>query len=146
MPLIAGMEGPASLASRLIGTYNFLTWILRRPETLIECLEVTGAACSRYTDILFEAGADAVCIVDGISGPDMLDPKHFDIFLKPEYENLCRAGKGIKLIHICGNATPILKSISECGFNGISIEEKVTDLRLLKNLWKKTSLIGNLSS
>lgn len=147
VPLIAGMEGPASLASRLIGTYNFLTWTLRRPETLKECLEVTGAVCSRYTEMLYEAGADAVCIVDGISGPDMLDPKDFDIFMKLEYEKLCRAGKGIKLIHICGNSTPILKSISECGFQGISIEEKVTDLQAAKKLVRrKTSLIGNLSS
>lgn len=147
VPLIAGMEGPASLASRLIGTYNFLTWTLRKPETLKECLEVTGAACSRYTEMLYEAGADAVCIVDGIAGPDMLDPKDFEIFMRPEYEKFCRAGKGIKLIHICGNSTPILKSISECGFQGISIEEKVTDLRAAKKLvGGKTSLIGNLSS
>ena len=44
-------------------------------------------------------------------------------------------------------STPILKSISECGFQGISIEEKVTDLQAAKKLVRrKTSLIGNLSS
>ena len=147
VPLIAGMEGPASLASRLIGTYNFLTWTLRKPETLKECLGVTGAVCSIYTEMLYEAGADAVCIVDGIAGPDMLDPKDFEIFMRPEYEKFCRSGKGIKLVHICGNSAPILKSISECGFQGISIEEKVTDLRAAKKLVAgKTSLIGNISS
>jgi [methyl-Co(III) methanol-specific corrinoid protein]:coenzyme M methyltransferase len=147
VPLIAGMEGPASLASRLVGTYNFLTWTLRKPETLKECLEVTGALCSGYAEVLYEVGADAVCIVDGIAGPDMLDPKDFEIFMKPEYEKLCRSVKGVKLIHICGNSTPILKSLSECGFQGISIEEKVTDLRAAKKFGgKKTSLIGNLSS
>ena len=147
VPLIAGMEGPASLASRLVGTYNFLTWTLRKPETLKEFIKVTGAVCSRYTEVLYEAGADAVCIVDGIAGPDTLDPKDFEIFMRPEYEKLCRAGKGIKLIHICGNSTPILKSISECGFQGISIEEKVTDLRAAKKLvGSKTKLIGNLAS
>ena len=147
VPLIAGMEGPASLASRLLGTYNFLTWVLRKPELIRTCLEVTGAACSEYAAVLFEAGADAVCIVDGIAGPDVLDPKHLASLLKPEYENFCKAGKGMKLIHICGNATAILKTLSECGFNGISIEEKVTDLPAAKKLiGKKTSLIGNLSS
>jgi [methyl-Co(III) methanol-specific corrinoid protein]:coenzyme M methyltransferase len=147
VPLITGMEGPASLLSRLIGTYNFLTWTVRKPETLKECLKVTGAICSRYTEMLYEAGADAVCIVDGIAGPDMLDPKDFEIFMRPEYEKFCRTGKRIKLIHICGNSTPILKSISECGFQGISIEEKVTDLRAAKKLvGSKTNLIGNLSS
>lgn len=147
VPLIAGMEGPASLASRLIGTYNFLTWILRKPEILKGCLEVTGAVCSNYTEVLYEAGADAVCIVDGIAGPDMVDPKDFDILMRPEYEKYCRAVKGMKLIHICGNSTPILKILSECGFDGISIEEKVTDLKAAKKLVsKETSLIGNLSS
>lgn len=147
IPLIVGMEGPASLASRLLGTYNFLTWVLRKPELLRRCLEITGAACSEYSAVLSEAGADAICIVDGIAGPDMLDPKHLASLIKPEYENFCRAGKEMKLIHICGNSTPILKMLSECGFNGISIEEKVTDLPAAKKLvGKKVSLIGNLSS
>lgn len=66
IPLIVGMEGPASLASRLLGTYNFLTWVLRKPDLLRGCLEVTEAACSEYSAVLFEAGADAVCMVDGI--------------------------------------------------------------------------------
>lgn len=147
VPLIAGIEGPASLASRLLGTYNFLTWVLRKPELLRTCLETTGAACSEYAAVLFEAGADAVCIVDGIAGPDMLDPKHLVSLIKPEYENFCWAGKGMKFIHICGNSTPVLKTLSECGFNGVSIEEKVTDLPAAKKLvGKKVSLIGNLSS
>ncbi len=147
VPLIAGMEGPASLASRLLGTYNFLTWIIRKPETLRECLKVTGAICSEYAGILSEAGADAVCIVDGIAGPDMLDPRHFDSLIKPKYERLCRSGKGMKLIHVCGNSTSILETLSECGFQGISIEEKVTDLRAAKKIvGKRTKLIGNISS
>ncbi|AKB79853.1 Methylcobamide:CoM methyltransferase MtaA [Methanosarcina horonobensis HB-1 = JCM 15518] len=147
VPLIAGMEGPASLASRLLGTYNFLTWIIRRPETVRECLKVTGSICSEYAGILSDAGADAVCIVDGIAGPDMLDPRQFDSLIKPKYERFCRSGKGIKLIHVCGNSTPILEILSKCGFQGISIEEKVTDLRAAKKLvGRKTSLIGNLSS
>jgi [methyl-Co(III) methanol-specific corrinoid protein]:coenzyme M methyltransferase len=147
MPLITGIEGPASLLSRLIGTYNFLTWALRKPETLKECLEITGAVCSGYAQVLYEVGVDAVCIVDGIAGPDMFDPKDFEVFMRPEYEKLCGSVKGMKLIHICGNSTPILKSVSECGFQGISIEEKVTDLQAAKKLvGRKTKLIGNLSS
>ncbi|AKB35376.1 Methylcobamide:CoM methyltransferase MtaA [Methanosarcina siciliae C2J] len=147
VPLIAGMEGPASLASRLLGTYNFLTWMIRRPETLSQCLKVTGTTCSAYAEILSEAGADAVCIVDGIAGPDMLDPRHLNALIRPEYESFCRSGKGIKLIHVCGNSTSILKILSECGFQGISIEEKVTDLQAAKKLvGSKTKLIGNLSS
>lgn len=141
------MEGPASLASRLLGTYNFLTWTIRRPEILSQCLKVTRAACSEYAEVLSEAGADAVCIVDGIAGPDMLDPRHLDTLIRPEYESLCGSGKGIKLIHVCGNSTPILKILSECGFQGVSIEEKVTDLPAAKKLvGSKTKLIGNLSS
>jgi [methyl-Co(III) methanol-specific corrinoid protein]:coenzyme M methyltransferase len=146
VPLIVGMEGPASLSSRLLSTYNFLTWTIRKPEMLKECLEVTRAACSIYAEILFEAGVDAVCIIDGIAGPDMLDPRDFNTLIKPEYEKFCR-WKGIKLVHICGNSTPILKSLSECGFEGISIEEKVNDLQTAKALvGKKTNLIGNISS
>lgn len=147
IPLIVGMEGPASLASRLLGTYNFLTWVLRKPELLKRCLKVTGTACSEYSAMLSEAGADAVCIVDGIAGPDILDPKHLASLIKPEYEHFCRVGKGMKLIHICGNSTSILKMLSECGFNGISIEEKVTDLPAAKKLvGKNVNLIGNISS
>ncbi|MCQ1536609.1 MtaA/CmuA family methyltransferase [Methanosarcina sp. KYL-1] len=147
VPLIAGMEGPASLASRLLGTYNFLTWVLRKPEIIRDCLKATRTACTEYAEVLFEAGADAVCLADGIAGPDMLDPKLFEALVSPEYDVFCKASKGAKIVHICGNAVPILKTISGCGFNGISIEEKVTDLPAAKKLvGGKASLIGNIST
>lgn len=147
IPLIAGMEGIASLASRLLGTYNFLTWVIRKPELVRDCLETTGAACAEYANVLFEAGADAVCLADGIAGPDMLDPRLFETLIRPEYEKFCRKGTGAKVVHICGNSVPILETLARCGFEGISIEEKVSDLPAAKKLVRgRTSLIGNLST
>lgn len=48
---------------------------------------------------------------------------------------------------MCGDATPFLKTLSECGFAGISVEEKVRDLKRAKEeIGKGAVLIGNVST
>lgn len=48
---------------------------------------------------------------------------------------------------MCGNSTPFLKTLSECGFQGISIEEKVKDLKGAKEkIGGRAVIIGNVAT
>ncbi|AAM07898.1 TPA: MtaA/CmuA family methyltransferase [Methanosarcina acetivorans] len=147
LPLIVGIESPAALCSRLLGANNYLGQLLRSPDYIRECLEINTEACIEYANALFEEGADAVCVPDGISGPDLLSLDIFDRLIKPAYRRFCKKARGMKILHMCGNAFPFLETLSECGFEGISVEEKVWDLKgAKKSLGKGICLIGNVAS
>ncbi len=51
------------------------------------------------------------------------------------------------ILHICGDVTPIIPAMADCGFVGISIEEKVKDMAGAKaKVAGKVSICGNVSS
>ncbi|WP_440953939.1 methylcobamide:CoM methyltransferase MtaA [Methanosarcina sp. Mfa9] len=147
LPLIVGIESPAALCSRLLGADNYLRQLLKSPDYIRECLEINTDACIEYANALFEEGVDAVCVPDGISGPDILNLEIFELLIKPAYRRFCKQVKGPKILHMCGDASLFLGTLSECGFEGISVEEKVRDLKSAKkNLGNGICLIGNVAS
>ena len=51
------------------------------------------------------------------------------------------------VLHICGNVNPILNYMADCGFEGLSVEEKVGSIKKAKEvLGDRARLVGNISS
>ena len=147
LPIIVGLEGPATVVSHLVGVNNYLIWTMRYPDKLIELLRITTDVCIEYANALIDQGADVVVMPDGVAGPDLLDPSIFEKIMVPEYQRFCRSVKGIKVMHMCGNANPILRPLAACGFDGISVEEKVKDLNYARDMiGDGVKLIGNIST
>ncbi|WP_292486905.1 methylcobamide:CoM methyltransferase MtaA [Methanohalobium sp.] len=147
VPIIAGLVGPATLTAHLMGTSNFLIGLIKKPEYVRQFLEASTDICIRHANNLLEHGADVVCVPDGTAGPDLIDPAMFESFIKPEYQRFCRNVKGFKVSHMCGDIDAVLEPLSECGFEGISVEEKIIDLQAAKEiLGDKSKLIGNVST
>lgn len=147
VPLISGLVGPATLTAHLMGTSNFLMGFLKNPEYVKQLLDFSTEVCIRHANNLLEHGADMVCVPDGIAGPDLIDPCMFESFIKPKYQRFCQNVKGIKVSHMCGDVDAILEPLSRCGFEGISVEEKITNLRAAKEiLGGRSRLIGNVST
>ncbi len=147
LPIIVGIEGPAVVASNLTGVRNYLVWSITSPDKLTELIRIATDACIEYANSLFNQGADIVVLADGVASPDLLPPSAFENIMVPEYRRFCRNVKGIKVMHMCGNANPILHPLAECGFNGISVEEKVKNLAGARAiLGSGVKLIGNISA
>jgi [methyl-Co(III) methanol-specific corrinoid protein]:coenzyme M methyltransferase len=53
--------------------------------------------------------------------------------------------KGPVILHICGDVGDSLKTLSECGFEAISIEEKVSLNATKEAIDDRARLIGNVS-
>lgn len=75
VPVVAGVVGPAGLASMLAGMKNYLMWFVTNPEVVEELMGVLTDACIRYANALLERGADAVTLIDSEAGPDIISPK-----------------------------------------------------------------------
>ncbi|KXS40380.1 MtaA/CmuA family methyltransferase [Methanolobus zinderi] len=145
VPIIAGMIGPAATAFYVAGANNYLRWCITEPEVFQELLAIGEAVCGEYANALYENGADAVIIIDSEAGPDLLPPPLFESIVLPMYRSLTSKMKGLKLLHICGDATDILEGLAVSGFQALSLEEKV-DARYAKEIiGKRACLIGNIS-
>lgn len=145
IPVVAGIVGPAGLACMLAGMRNYLMWFVTNPEVLEELMGTLIDACIEYANGLLERGADAITLIDSEAGPDLIAPEMFETSVLPLYRKYCREVKGLKILHMCGDATAVLETLSRAGFDGISIEEKV-EVSFAKTLvGNKTRLIGNVS-
>lgn len=147
VPIIAGIEGPLTLFSYLTGVDTYMKWSKLNPAYAKQCLDIATNACIEYANELIKHGADIICVSEGTACPDLLNPNMFESLVKTEYHRFCENTKSIKIVHICGNVSPILESLVECGFEGISIEDNVKDFQAIKKtIGDKSCLIGNIST
>lgn len=130
LPLIVGMEGPADLAASLCGTTRFLKWTINKPHIVKRLVELCTDACIVYGRECLKRGADVVVIADAVSSPVMISPDAFRTLIKPGMSRIPKAlGNGKSVLHICGAADPIIADMAECGFDGLSLEEGIKDLK-----------------
>lgn len=146
VPLIAGMEGPLTVFTHLAEIKNCLIWTIKKPDYFDVFMETCTEICIEYANALFEHGADVVCMPDGgIVGSRMMPPSVLEYSVKPFYKRFCKKVKGPKILHICGDIGDSLKTLSECGFDAISIEEKVSIKAAKASIGDKARVIGNIS-
>ena len=145
VPVVAGLVGPAGLASMLAGMKNYLMWFVTNPEVVEELMGTLTEVCIEYANGLLERGADAVVLIDSEAGPDIIAPQMFETSVFPLHRKFCREVPGLKILHMCGDATAVLDPVADAGFEGISIEEKV-DVSFAKRIvGSRVRLIGNVS-
>lgn len=146
IPLIAGMEGPLTVFTHLAEIKNCLIWALKKPDYFNTFMETCTELCIEYANAIFDYGADALSMPDGgIVGSRMMPPSVLEDSVKPFYKRLCKKVKGPVILHICGDVGDSLKTLSECGFEAISIEEKVSLKAAKEAIGGRARLIGNVS-
>jgi [methyl-Co(III) methanol-specific corrinoid protein]:coenzyme M methyltransferase len=145
--IVAGNTGVITLVGQLVSAENVIFGILMAPEKVTEWLTFFQPYVRKYTEALWEAGADCVQCSEPTGSTDMLAPDMFNQFVG-DYISKALAPKADKksILHICGNTEPILDMMADTGVTGISIEEKVEPEVACAKVGKKTVLVGNVGS
>ncbi|MEM4157895.1 MAG: MtaA/CmuA family methyltransferase [Candidatus Methanomethylicaceae archaeon] len=146
VPLIVGFEGPTTLAGHLLGVERLCLMMIKKPDEVMKYIEAAEEACVIYAKALIREGADIIAPADPTASPSVLSPRMFEKFSKKPLMSVASVAK-MSILHICGNATPILNHMADCGFSALSIEEKV-DLTTAKSLLKerRVAIVGNVPS
>ena len=145
LPLIAGIVGPTSLTSCLIGVNNYLFWCLKEPDVLTRLFSICSEICVEYSNMLSDRGVDSVVIIDSECGPDLFPPPLFESMVLPLYKKMTPKMSKYNILHMCGDATLILDPIAESGFSAVSLEEKTDMLYASRSVGKDICLVGNVS-
>ncbi|WNY27783.1 methylcobamide:CoM methyltransferase MtaA [Methanolapillus ohkumae] len=147
VPIIGGMEGPITLASDLCSVKSFMKWSIKKPDDLKRVIDFANVAAIEYANLMVEAGADIICIADPVSSPDLMSPQDFHDKLMGAITEFADKVKAPVVLHVCGNVTAILNDMADCHCKGLSIEEKVEDVKGAVELTKgRAVIIGNVSS
>ena len=147
VPIIAGMEGPITLASDLCSVKSFMKWSIKNPDALAQVIKFATDAAVEYANMMVDAGADVVCIADPVCSPDLMSPQDFKDKLMGSVIEFADQVKAPVVFHVCGNVTPILNDMADSHCKGLSVEEKVTDVVGAVELTKGCAvIIGNVSS
>jgi [methyl-Co(III) methanol-specific corrinoid protein]:coenzyme M methyltransferase len=147
VPIIGGMEGPITIASDLVSVKSFMKWSIKNTDLFEQALDIATEAAIIYANAMVEAGADIIAIADPVASPDLMSPDSFIQFLQARLQKFSASVNSVTVLHICGNVTKILDYMADCGFEGLSVEEKIGSPKKAKEvIGDRARFIGNISS
>ncbi len=147
VPIVGGMEGPITVASDLVSVKSFMKWSIKKLDLFEQSLDLATEAAVVYANALVDAGADVVAIADPVASPDLMSPDCFKQYLQPRLQKFSSSVNSVTVLHICGNVNPVLDYMADCGFEGLSVEEKIGSAKNAKEIiGNRARFVGNISS
>lgn len=144
-PILGGVTGPFTILNYLLGPAKTMLLTRRDLSIIKDYAGRLSASIANYAREMVSSGVDAIVIEDMASSPDVLNPM---IFRTVEVEPLKRLTTMLKapcILHICGDASGILRDISETGVKVFHIDPK-TDLRFAKDMIRGVTLAGGVGT
>lgn len=146
VPVSGWIEGPLAEACDLAGVGNMLMWIMTDPDSTHRLLDKCLMTAKNFAKAQVEAGCDLVGIGDAICS--QVDADTYDTFVRDRHAELISfihdCGVPVKL-HICGNISHLLGSISKVGADIVDIDWQVDMDDARTKLGAEVVLGGNIN-
>ncbi|MBC7238423.1 MAG: MtaA/CmuA family methyltransferase, partial [Chloroflexi bacterium] len=123
VPLIVGIVGPFSITGSLVGLTNLLMQMASSPDDIHPYMEIATEGAKRLAKAVEEAGADIICVEDMAASTDIISPMMYKDFVFPYHRELLSSISLPSILHICGNATPIVEYMTQTGADALSIDD-----------------------
>jgi uroporphyrinogen decarboxylase len=135
--------GPITLAGELMGVSEVSVATIEQPEFVSEILDFSVKVISEYSIALFDAGADAVVVLEPTAM--LLSPRSSKKNSFLPFKRILENVKNKPLIlHICGKTTHLVKGMCETGAVGLSLDTPMDFPELAKIVPDNIDLIGNV--
>ena len=149
LPVVANLNGPASLATSLVDPLLYYRAVRRDKENAHELTKICTDAAIAFGDAMIDAGADAVCIADPSATGDLLGPDAFAEFVLPYLNQMSahfQEEQGIPVIvHICGKIKRTGDLLKDVAAKVISVDS-VVGINTLCHLVPDKVTMGNVST
>ena len=134
--------GPFTLAGQVMELDELMKMSLRNPEELAAILARLKEVGSKLADILTRAGADYITVRPMGAGMDLLSPRIFKKLVQPVLKELVEGIDNLKILHMCGTATPLAEMLQDCGADALSFDHKTDLSEARKILGEKAIIFG----
>ncbi len=145
--IIGKVMGPWTLSYHGYRTDNALRMSVKNPEKLKASLDILKSFTLEFGKLQIEAGADALCIPDHVTG-DLVGPETYKDFLMPVHKELITEFEQFDtplILHCCGDTYDRLEYFQEAGWPAYHIESKVDAFEATKKV-NSMKLIGNINN
>ncbi len=144
-PVIGWVEGPMAEAADLMGMGELMMEMMLSPDNVKRLGEKTLRTAKDFALAQIEAGANIIGVGDAVCS--QISPEMFDEFAAPLQKELFdfihEKGALVKL-HICGDISHILPSLSKEGVDILDVDWMVDMARAYEAMGPDTMLCGNL--
>ncbi|MCF7791877.1 MAG: uroporphyrinogen decarboxylase family protein [Victivallales bacterium] len=135
--------GPITLAGELMGVAEAAEATIEQPELISEILDFSVEVISEYSNALFDAGADALCVLEPTAV--LLSPRSYKKNSQRPFKNLAgKVGGRPLILHVCGDTQYILKGMCDSGAAGLSLDTPMNFPEIAKKIPEEIMLIGNI--
>jgi uroporphyrinogen decarboxylase len=117
--------GHFTLALHLRGTNLFLD-MFDQPEAVKVLMHFCRQVTEIMADYYIDAGMDVIAVVDPMIS--QISAEHFQQFVSEDATHIfdfIREKGAYSSFFVCGNATPVLEVMAQCGPDGLSVDENV---------------------
>ena len=143
VPVIGLFEGPFTTAGRLIETAALLRLIYRNPPVLERLLDRVSDFLLQFGQALVENGAQILLIPEPTASSSMISPRVFAEWVLPRLQRIIGNLDRPSILHICGDAAPLLPSLAISGARVLSLDQCM-DLRESRKYAPQAVLGGNV--
>jgi uroporphyrinogen decarboxylase len=112
-----------------------------------QLLEYCAGISRQFVRLMAQTGADMISNGDSAAGCEMISPKMYRRYALPGEQALAREAHAAGLpytLHICGNATPILRAMLESEADALELDYKTDVREARETLHGKATFIGNV--
>lgn len=146
-PVLAGIIGPYSLASRLMDVNETMYYCYDEPDMVHTVLEKAAAFLTEYCRAFREAGANGVVMAEPLAG--ILSPALAREFSHPYVKKIIDAVQSedfCVIYHNCGdNAALMASDIYQLGAAGYHFGDAIDMLAVLSQAPEDVPVMGNIS-
>lgn len=142
--IVSSIVGPFSMAEKIFGFDNFLTWIIDHPEWVHAAMAKLTPLAIRYARAQVEAGADAIIIGEAGCSGDLISYQTYRDLIAPCHAELCPAVPAPTILHICGKSTRHTRFIAATGTTAYNFDEGVAIAAAHTHLDGRVALTGSV--
>lgn len=143
-PILGWVEGPIAEACDLRGVSQLCFDLIDNPEFVKELMEICLEGAIRFATEQIRAGADFIGVGDATAS--LIGPEMYKEYVLPMerrlFDEIHKQGGRVKL-HICGNISSLLDSVTASGADIIDVDWMVDFKEAVRAFEGKASACGN---
>jgi len=143
VPVLGLFEGPFTTTCRIVEAELILRMILKRPDKVRNLLSKVNGFLLDFARALIERGANVILMPEPTASSSMISPKTFRDLVLPEIRVVTGDLNAPCILHICGDTSLILDSMSLAGAGVLSLDQCM-DLSEARNKAPGATLGGNV--
>jgi MtaA/CmuA family methyltransferase len=143
LPVLGLIEGPFTTTSRIVEPELVMRMVYKNPGALEALLDKVTGFLLEHGLALIANGANAIFLPEPTASASMISPSMFRQFVLPRLKILTERLMVPCILHICGDTSPTLDTMGECGAKILSLDQCI-DLSNARGVAPHAVLGGNV--